>query len=117
MTIAIDFDGTIKRSSQFDELEAAMWLAVIHTFVSNGHQVIIATMRTAETDNRDMCPYIDLFNKHMSIDVVCCGGVGLKREACQKAGYTVDVWIDDMPGMIEKPYLINVPNGDPEGME
>ena len=35
-----------------------------------------------------------------SVPIVCVGPEVLKRPAAAKAGYPIDIWIDDMPGVI-----------------
>ncbi len=106
MIVAFDYDGTLKRSSQIDAHECAMWGTIMRALQAHGHKIVIATMRTGHTqDVREIGEYMGWVGLH-DVPVVYCGERGLKREVCASEGYKVDVWIDDMPGMIEAVYAL-----------
>lgn len=92
MIIAIDYDGTYSRDPQtFD--------TIIALLKSAGHTVICATYRSAD----NIQPVIDSIGK---LCPVILAGNGWKREAAEKAGYKVDVFVDDMPSSIERQMLV-----------
>ena len=108
MIIAIDYDGTLKRSSGYDKDECNMWGNIIHAFRECEHDVIICTMRTGHF--QDVCEVEGWMDRvGVDLSVVYCGNRGLKREVCLEEGHKVDIWIDDMPGMIEKAYILPTP--------
>lgn len=82
MLIAIDYDDTIT-------LDRAFWSQFIDMAIDSGHQIIIATGR--KVSEPVMMPGVE----------VVYAGDELKRVACERAGYQVDIWIDDEPGHIE----------------
>ncbi len=114
MLVAIDYDGTLKSSSQISKDECKMWGHILHAFWHFGHEVIICTMREGHPqDMRELEEYLVTLASVAPPEVptpkvVFCGSRGLKREVCKMDGYLVDIWIDDMPGMIEKTYLLPV---------
>jgi len=87
MTIAFDIDGTWDRDCQ-------MWLALYWCARKNGHTCIFVTGREQPADK--------LARLHIpeSAPIIVSGPL-LKGAAAARAGYHVDVWIDDMPGMIQ----------------
>ena len=91
MTLALDFDGTFTEDPD-------MWRSFIRSAQLRGHTVICATGRKEWTD--DMARY-----GLPEIPIVYCWGM-MKEEACRKAGYSINVWIDDCPGMIQNCLLI-----------
>jgi hypothetical protein len=94
LTIGIDFDNTWTASPfLFGEL--------YKTAILIGFKVIIATGRTEFTDDMKRSLLPD------SIPIVYCGKE-LKDIACKKAGYKVDIWIDDMPETIRQPLIDNL---------
>ncbi len=86
MIIGIDYDGTITADPE-------MWYALIATAKKRGHTVIVVTGR----EDRPPVPE--------GIEVIHARGV-FKRTAARRAGYRVDVWIDDEPGLIEPQRLL-----------
>jgi len=96
LTIGIDFDNTITSDHDlFCDLVACMRM--------RKHIVIIATGRDKFTD--DMIRPLMQFPR--SIPIVYCGKE-LKDIACKKAGYKVDIWIDDIPETIRQPLIDNL---------
>lgn len=91
MIVAIDYDLTYTRDPHtFD--------AIIGLLKAAGHTVICATYRSESS----------LQVVHNSIGKLCpviSAGTEWKRE---KAGYKVDIWIDDMPSSIERQMLVGV---------
>jgi hypothetical protein len=92
MVIAIDYDRTWTA-------DPAGWVQWYYSFTARGHQVIMATGRNGWSDDMDRS------SLPASMPIVFCKGQ-LKRIACEQAGYNVDVWIDDMPGMIERSMVL-----------
>lgn len=86
MLIALDYDGTFEREPQ-------MWVEFIRSARHFNHQVIIVTGRR----NTHVC-----LNVPGDISVVYTHGFAYKVDGLVQAGYPrPDVWIDDMPGLIE----------------
>ena len=85
-TFAIDFDGTWT-------LDPEAWGLWYKMMIQRGHAVILATGRHgwSEDMSRAKLP--------ATMPIVYCKGE-LKADAVQRQGWRVDVWIDDMPGMI-----------------
>jgi hypothetical protein len=83
---AIDFDRTWTEDPDF-------WHQFIALATMRGHRCIVATGRHAWSEDMDRHNLPD-------IPIVWCKGK-LKGEACREAGHRVDIWIDDMPGMIQ----------------
>jgi hypothetical protein len=85
-TYAIDYDGTWTTDPEAFQAFASL-------LRRRGHTVIIVTARaTGAAELEDACrPYVD--------DIVLAGREW-KREAAKRSGYTVNVWIDDMPEAI-----------------
>ena len=116
--IAIDIDNTWS-------VDPLGWGDFMFRMVGRGHNFIFATGRKGFSEDmermklRKMGKYSVQFNglytdpedKNLSynrwlpIPIVYCGNES-KRQACLKAGYEVDIWIDDMPAMIDGGLLI-----------
>jgi hypothetical protein len=90
--IALDYDDTYTRDPE-------LFRRFINLAIDRGHTVVCATSRLknglCEQDNP-----IDEWLRRRCELVFCCHN--LKREMCEKAGYKVDIWIDDQPGSIEE---------------
>jgi hypothetical protein len=87
MIIAIDYDGTYAADPNvFNE--------VIKLFLEAGHTVICVTGRDAGIMGK---PVMESIGKLVP---VVFAGPEWKADAAKKQGYNVNVWIDDMPGMI-----------------
>lgn len=88
LTVAFDIDGTWT-------LDPKLFHALACMFSNAGWQVIIVTGR--EQPERK----IGGFLFWASWPVIVSHGE-LKERAAMRAGYSVNVWIDDMPGMIQE---------------
>lgn len=112
MNIAIDYDGTMKRSSQFDLHECDMWGDIINAFILAGHRPHIVTMRLgSDEDVREIERFLSLAgvaDLEIAVPIIFCGEKGLKRAVCKEQGISIDVWIDDMPDMIGSLPMIGV---------
>ena len=85
-TFAIDFDGTWTADPEaFKEIAKILKL--------NGHRVIIVTARISGSGvvERECGAFVDR---------ILFSGAEYKRDFCEKNGEKVNIWIDDMPGMI-----------------
>lgn len=85
MLIAIDYDETFTEDPDF-------WRGVIELGRSRGHRFICVTGRSSPPDPTREPP--------IPILVLCSPGE-LKAVTARRAGYHVDVWVDDMPGLIK----------------
>ena len=84
-TIAIDYDGTWTA-------DPTLWVDFATRAALHGHRVIIATGRHGYSDDMRTLPaWIEVFYTKGQ----------LKEDALRKAGVVVNIWIDDMPGMIQ----------------
>ena len=86
LTIAIDIDGTWS-------LDPRLFRRIAVQFKEAGWNVIIVTGSQQPAEKLARL-WLDPF-------IIIVSGPLLKEEAARKAGYKVDVWIDDMPGMIQ----------------
>lgn len=94
MTIAFDFDHTITA-------DPAAMIAAMRLFRNAGHVVIVATLRDRwETDAVDR-----LLKDEFPVVYT---GRKTKNPECQKAGYTVNVWVDDMPEFCRDTVLFTI---------
>ena len=82
MIIAIDWDKTITADPE-------LFGGFIESALARGHTAIIVTGRQAH----------DTIVPPWPIEVIYAGNEW-KQGAALAAGYKVDIWIDDMPGMI-----------------
>ena len=87
LTVAFDIDGTWT-------LAPALFHQIACLFANSGWQVIIVTGR--DQPERKIAGML----LWASWPVIVSGPL-LKEEAARRAGYKVNVWIDDMPGMIQ----------------
>jgi len=88
LTIAIDYDDTFTS-------DPATWAAVCH-MLTYWHEVICVSSRRNCVEHREE------LRKHLP---ACVKSIVLsfdapKREAARKAGFHVDIWIDDRPEAI-----------------
>lgn len=89
MIIAIDYDNTYSADPE-------SFNKVITIFKEAGHDVICVTAREEGVMG---VPVHNSIGK--LVPVIFAGSVS-KRTAAKKNGYVVDVWIDDMPMMIDE---------------
>lgn len=83
MIIAIDWDHTITAAP-------GLFKSFIDLAVAGGHKVIVVTGR--QSHDQVVPPW--------PIEIIYAGSEW-KKDAAEKAGYIVDIWIDDQPGHIE----------------
>lgn len=99
MTIGIDFDGTWTA-------DPGLWRDFTLAAMRKGHRVVMVTGRKAWSDD---------MNRHAipgTMQIVYTGGK-LKEQAALAEGVKVDVWIDDMPGMIQDCRILgDAPNNE-----
>lgn len=92
MIVAIDYDNTYTAAPDlFNE--------IIRLFQEAGHTVVCVTGRPEIMGQ----PVLDSIGKLVP---VVFAGQQWKREAAEKRGYKVNVWIDDMPEMIAKQNIV-----------
>lgn len=85
MLISLDYDLTYTADPEF-------WDAVVLAGKARGHQFVCVTGR-AEPPQAPRQRVPDM--------PIVCAPHTYKRGAARRAGYFVDVWIDDSPGAIE----------------
>lgn len=88
MTIAIDLDNTWTQ-------DPTLWSEFRISAIKRGHTVIMATGRSGYSSD------MDRWRIPGDMPIFYCAGE-LKDNALKREGIYVDVWIDDMPGMIQK---------------
>ncbi len=100
-TIAIDFDHTWTA-------DPSLW-NLFHKFATErGHRIIMVTARQFGTISEAEAKRNSL---PKAMPIIYTGGK-LKEEHAMRLGYKVDIWIDDMPGMIQKCLVLNSPDND-----
>lgn len=100
-TIAIDFDHTWTA-------DPSLW-NLFHKFATErGHRIIMVTARQFGTISEAEAKRNSL---PKAMPIIYTGGK-LKEEHAMRLGYKVDIWIDDMPGMIQKCLVLETPNND-----
>lgn len=91
LTIAIDYDLTFTA-------DPTLWRAFMAMCEVRGHSVICVTGRLTP-------PGAD--EPRMDCPIICCRDSEPKRRAAARHRIDVDIWIDDSPGMIESPRLLD----------
>jgi hypothetical protein len=88
--MAIDFDRTFTSDVDF-------WRLFIRQAVTRGHTVLCVTGRTDTPYSR--AELANVFGSSTFSLLTCCifCNHSPKRAAAQRAGYRVDIWIDDLP--------------------
>lgn len=86
-TIAIDYDGPWTADPE-------LWRIFAQTSLASGHRVIIATGRPGWSDDMTRGGIPPGITIHYTAGT-------LKETALRQQGITVDIWIDDNPGMIQ----------------
>lgn len=94
LNIAFDFDDTISEDPE-------TWFKVMCLLDKAGHWVKVVTARP-ELPDVD-CANLDIkaFLAGSSFEVIYCSGVQ-KADVCERLGWPVDVFIDDMPEVCAK---------------
>lgn len=99
MNIAIDYDGTWTA-------DPFLFNAFVGLARHQGHECFIVTGRKqAEAPSHLVGEIIE------GIRVICCNG-RMKEEVCREQGIKIDIWIDDMPGMIQRSLYLEVDRDD-----
>ena len=93
MTIAFDIDGTIT-------IDPDTFYRVMREFRMSGWITIVVT---GSEQPLEKLMRLKIF--YDEIPVIVSNGE-LKERAALKAGYKVDVWVDDMPGTIQECAII-----------
>ena len=86
LVISIDYDDTYTA-------EPMLWAQFIGLARAAGATVICVTGRKEPPDFTRNPPL------PASVPIICAGNQW-KRSAAEKAGYAVNIWIDDMPEMV-----------------
>lgn len=95
MLIALDYDRTWTA-------DPTLWRLLFEVGRQRGHTFVLVTGRKAWSDDMargDLPSPKDL--------PIVYSGDQFKERAALQAGFKVDVWIDDMPGMIQAPLLLD----------
>lgn len=93
LIFGLDYDNTFTA-------DPPLWRQFISDAERRGHTVVCVTARRAPPD----------FSREPALPQsvrVICSGPDYKRDAAQRAGYSVNIWIDDMPGVIEPSRILN----------
>ncbi len=92
MTIAIDYDLTWTA-------DVILWRDLVVSARRRGHTIVMVTGRRHWSD--------DMARAELPSDMpIVYAGDELKETAARRAGYLVDVWIDDAPGVIQPPRVV-----------
>ena len=91
-TIALDFDGTYTA-------DPALWQGFARDALWQGHRVVVVSCRTESSENRRTIRQ-RLGALGTSVPIMLTSHRP-KRMCAQLAGYDVDIWIDDQPGVID----------------
>lgn len=89
MTIAIDLDNTWTAAPR-------MWLSIRVRMQYEGYTVIMVTARRDSVSDEER----RRFFLPPDMPIIYTAG-DFKKPCAEAAGYKVDIWIDDMPGMID----------------
>ena len=88
LTIGLDYDHTFTADPE-------LWRQFIGDAQRRGHLVVCVTRRREPPD----------FSREPrlpgSVPIVYAGPDGFKRDAAARAGLHINIWIDDMPSVIE----------------
>ncbi len=98
MIIAIDYDNTFSA-------DPALFAIIISQIRARGHQAIIITNRCGvegDVVKETVSQWTLAFG--VEAPVIIYTGAEYKQTAAFKAGYPVDIWIDDCPELIVAPY-------------
>lgn len=95
MNIAIDYDGTWSA-------DPFLFNAFVGLARHRGHECYIVTGRKESEAPSALAGEII-----SGIQVICCNG-RMKEDVCREQGIKIDIWIDDMPGMIQKSFYLNI---------
>jgi len=90
MNIGLDFDDTYTRDPD-------AWNKFIADFTSRGHKIYCTTFRTPGQSQQ----VYDSIGKVIGNDNCYFTAYSAKRKYMQSKGIMIDVWIDDMPMLID----------------
>jgi hypothetical protein len=90
MNIGLDFDDTYTR-------DPIAWNEFIRIFVSRGHTIYCTTFRFPEQSQQ----VYDSIGKVIGHKNCYFTSYNAKRKYMQSKGIMIDVWIDDMPMLID----------------
>lgn len=90
LTFGIDFDGTLAR-------DPALFGRFIRMLHQAGHAAVLVTGRSDRTPHA--AELLAVMRELPAIPIVWAGA-HWKRHAAAVAGYSIDIWIDDMPEYI-----------------
>lgn len=93
LTFAIDFDGTFSA-------DPILFRDIIMLMLLQGHQVIFVTGRSDEGKWGDEVRNLITATFEGLEFIVVFAGTMWKREAAEKAGFKVNIWVDDNPEYI-----------------
>ena len=96
LTFAIDFDDTFSADPD-------LWRQLVPIMQWRGHTCVLVTNRPEDMGNDVRAEVGDLMP-------IVFAGVWSKRSAAHRAGYDVDIWIDDSPEYINMNGLAYVGN-------
>lgn len=96
MTIAIDLDNTWTAAP-------AMWFGIRGRMLYEGHEVIMVTARRDPVSDDERRRFL----LPSDMPIIYTAGDFKERHA-RAAGYKVDIWIDDAPGMIQECAILKV---------
>jgi hypothetical protein len=91
MNIGLDFDDTYTRDPE-------AWNEFIAIFTSRGHTIYCTTFRFPEQSQQ----VYDTIGRVIGYDNCYFTSYQAKRPFMQSKGIMIDVWIDDMPILIDK---------------
>lgn len=90
MLIALDFDGTYTADPE-------LWDMFIENVRARGHEIIIATMRYAGREEKELLDY----GLDKKVDkIIYTNRLAKKDEVRKQYDRYVDIWIDDNPGWL-----------------
>lgn len=88
-TIALDYDGTFTEDPE-------LWRGFVKLAKERGHEVLFVTSR-----DQVAMDAVETAARSMGIESLACNGLP-KIGVADENGIIVNIWIDDMPGMLFK---------------
>lgn len=98
MIISIDYDGTWSADPR-------LFTAFVVTARQHGHTILMITQRGPEW----RVPEMDVIEAVISHPIIFAAGK-TKVDAATDAGFNVDIWIDDNPYAMVKPFTYTGPD-------
>lgn len=108
LVLAVDFDDTWTA-------DPYVWLAFYKLLFWRGHRMVVATGRKVPQTEQEWIAWQTVCTRNAlpRVPIIFCNGQ-LKEKALRDAGWTVDIWIDDTPGMIQECRILGDPKDDNE---